>query len=226
MRLAKVVPFGRSMNEYRSMFALSDKDLDRNIVGVGDGPASFNAEMSALGKSVISVDPLYILSGEEIEEQFYSVVDDIIAQIKGAPDDWVWPYHKSPEHLRASRIETLKRFLADYDRGKTEGRYIVGELPDLRVEEDAFDLALCSHLLFLYSDHLTYDFHRASLLNLLALAPEVRLFPLLTLTPKPSPHLPPLIKDLESKGFSVSVETVGYELLRGGNEMLRIRKAT
>jgi len=43
--LEKVVPFGRSMDEYRKMFALTDGDLDRKILGVADGPASFNAEM-------------------------------------------------------------------------------------------------------------------------------------------------------------------------------------
>ena len=60
MKLEKVVPFGRSLDEYKNMFALSESDLDKKIIGMGDGPASFNAEMFALGKSVVSVDPLYI----------------------------------------------------------------------------------------------------------------------------------------------------------------------
>jgi hypothetical protein len=100
MKLEKVVPFGRSLAEYKSMFALSEDDLDKAIVGVGDGPASFNAEMFGMGKSVVSVDPLYVFRSDEIEKQFYSVVDDIIAQVKASPDDWVWSYHESPEHLK------------------------------------------------------------------------------------------------------------------------------
>ena len=38
-----IVPWGRSFDEYLDMFNLSENDLVRNIVGVGDGPASFNA---------------------------------------------------------------------------------------------------------------------------------------------------------------------------------------
>ena len=40
-----------------------------------------------------------------------------------------------------------------------------------------------------------------------------------------SPYVQPLVSELKSEGFIVSVETVGYELQRGGNEMLRIQKA-
>jgi len=56
-------------------------------------------------------------------------------------------------------------------------------------------------------------------------ASEVRIFPLLTLMLRESPYVQPLIEELTSEGFVVSVEKVGYELQRGGNEMLRIRKA-
>lgn len=52
MKLEKVVPFGRSLDEYKSMFALSSDDLKKNIVGIGDGP-SFSAETFALGKTVV-----------------------------------------------------------------------------------------------------------------------------------------------------------------------------
>lgn len=39
------------------MFALSDGDLQLKILGCADGPASFNAEASRLGHSVIAIDP-------------------------------------------------------------------------------------------------------------------------------------------------------------------------
>ena len=184
MKLEKVVPFGRSLDEYKNMFALTDGDLNKKIVGVGDGPASFNAEMFALGNSVVSVDPLYIFRAEEIERQFYSVVDNIISQVKATPHDWVWSNHRSPEHLKENRVNVLRRFVADYENGRGEGRYIVGELPTLGFERNKFDLALCSHFLFLYSDQLSYEFHRASVLEMLRVASEIRIFPLLTLNVK------------------------------------------
>ena len=225
MKLENVVPFGRSMHEYEKMFLLSDEDINKKIIGVGDGPASFNAEMFAQGKSVVSVDPLYVFRAEEIEKRFYSVVDNIIAQVKSTPNDWVWSYHKSPEHLKENRLNVLRRFVADYENGKNQGRYVIGELPILEFDDSQFQLALCSHFLFLYSDHFTYEFHRASVLEMLRVASEVRFFPLLTLMLRESPYVQPLIEELTSEGFAVSVEKVGYELQRGGNEMLRIRKA-
>lgn len=225
MQLNKVVPFGRSLDEYQKMFRLSPTDLDQAILGVGDGPASFNAEMTALGKSVISVDPVYEFQANEIETQFHAVVDGIIAQVQATPGDWVWSYHRSPDHLKENRIKVLQTFVTDYDNGKAEGRYILGELPHLTFATAQFDLALCSHFLFLYSEHFSYDFHRASVLEMLRVATEVRIFPLLTLMLDRSPHLQPLIAELQAKGFWVSIEKVEYELQKGGNEMLRVRRS-
>lgn len=224
MQLEKVVPFGRSLDEYKNMFALSDSDLEKAIVGVGDGPASFNAEMSALGKPVISVDPLYVFRAVDIEKQFNAVVDNIIAQVKATPDDWVWSYHRSADGLKENRVRALRCFAADYEAGKADGRYVIGELPNLGFEDNKFQLALCSHFLFLYSDQLSYEFHLASVREMLRVATEVRIFPLLTLMLKKSPHLQRLIETLKAEGFIVKVEKVSYEVQRGGNEMLRIQR--
>jgi len=69
MRLNEVIPWGRSFDEYRRMFALTDGDLSGNILGCGDGPASFNAEATVLGNRVVSCDPIYTFSADEIERQ-------------------------------------------------------------------------------------------------------------------------------------------------------------
>ena len=47
--LNQVIPWGRSLQEYKRMFNLSAEELDLRILGVGDGPASFNSEMNASG---------------------------------------------------------------------------------------------------------------------------------------------------------------------------------
>ncbi|MDZ7957859.1 MAG: hypothetical protein RMY34_08115 [Aulosira sp. DedQUE10] len=116
--LDQVVPFGRSMDEYIKMFNLTDTDLNKKIIGIGDGPASFNAEMTSQGKSVISVDPLYQFSAEEILQRFNEVVDLIINQVKATPNDWVWSYHKSPDNLRCKRVRVMQQFIADYEISK------------------------------------------------------------------------------------------------------------
>lgn len=224
MQLDQVVPFGRSLDEYRAMFSLPHADLDKKIIGVADGPASFNAEMQARGTHVVSVDPLYAFSAAEVERRFHAVVDGIMRQIRETPDDWVWTFHQSPEQLRERRIQVLTRFLTDYEQGKADGRYVIGELPRLACSDAQFELALCSHFLFLYSDHFSYEFHRAALFELLRIAGEVRIFPLLTLALKPSPYLAPLLENLASAGCVYEIRTVSYELQRGGNQMLCIKR--
>lgn len=59
MKLTEIVPWGRTLAEYKLMFALSDADLNRQILGCGDGSAGFNAEMTTLGYSVISLDSFF-----------------------------------------------------------------------------------------------------------------------------------------------------------------------
>jgi hypothetical protein len=59
MELREIVPWGRSFEEYRRMFALTESDLAGRTIGCGDGPASFNAEATAAGHAVVSCDPIY-----------------------------------------------------------------------------------------------------------------------------------------------------------------------
>lgn len=55
----KIVPWGRSFEEYLRTFALSEEDLSRNILDCAGGPAGFNVEMHRRGRRVVSCDPLY-----------------------------------------------------------------------------------------------------------------------------------------------------------------------
>lgn len=222
MQLERVVPFGRSLDEYVHMFALSESDLQRSILSVADGPASFNAEGTAKGYRIHSCDPLYAFGGEEIRDRFYAVLDDIMAQIESTPDDWVWGYHASPTALRKHRIATAERFYADYEAGKQAGRYAVGALPSLTYVDDSYSLSLSSHFLFLYSEQLDTDFHIEAIADMLRVSPEARIFPLVTLAQTKSPHLDPVIRHFQARGYECQVETVDYELQPGGNEMLTI----
>ena len=230
MQLSDIVPWGRSYAEYAAMFALSDEDVQKRILGCGDGPASFNAECTALGGSVISVDPIYEFGEEEIAIRFEQAAPDIISQVGKTLDSWVWSHHGTPEGLLACRRSALECFLADYETGKAAGRYLAKELPTLPFENGTFDLALCSHLLFLFSAHLSEEFHVLSVLELWSVlelcrvAKEVRIFPLLTLEQKPSPHLPAILQKISLHGLDAEVIKVPYEFQRGGNEMLVVKR--
>ncbi len=117
----------------------------------------------------------------------------------------------------------MEDFLADFDAGKEQGRYISGELPLLPFENGQFDMALSSHFLFLYSAHLSIEFHIQALREMLRVSHEVRVFPLLTLYGASSPHLRAVNEYFPENGFSVDTLRVPYEFQRGGNQMLVIK---
>ena len=226
MQLDRVVPFGRSLDEYIKMFSLSDHDLQSSILSVADGPASFNAEGTAKGYQIQSVDPLYAFSAGEIRDRFYAVRDNIIDQIKATPEDWVWRYHKSADDLKEHRTRVTENFAADYDTGKSQGRYTVGELPQLAYADNTFDLGLCSHFLFLYSAQFDEAFHLSAIEEMLRVCQTVSIFPLLTLSQEKSPYIATVIEQLEKAAYHCAVEKVDYELQPGGNEMLRISRSS
>ena len=82
------------------------------------------------------------------------------------------------EELGQLRMAAMEEFLLDYDRGKAEGRYVNAELPNLPFQDHIFDLALCSHFLFLYSSTLDGEFHIAAIREMCRVAHQVRIFPL------------------------------------------------
>jgi len=61
-KLENVIPWGRSLEEYIRMFALTPEDLRCSILDCAGGPASFNVEMTRKGYKVVSCDPVYLLS--------------------------------------------------------------------------------------------------------------------------------------------------------------------
>jgi hypothetical protein len=222
IQLNEVIPWGRSFAEYGRMFALTGEDLAGRLLGCGDGPASFNAEATERGHAVVSCDPLYAFSAAEIERRVHDCYGDLIAQVRRCVDGFVWDEFRDPDHLGRCRLAAMRRFLDDFEQGKAEGRYLTAALPDLPFEEGRFDLALVSHLLFLYSGQLDFDFHQAAITELLRVAREVRIFPLLTLDRTLSPHVEPLRAHFTRQGWDVQVCAVPYEFQRGGRHMLRI----
>jgi len=218
----QIVPWGRSCAEYELMFDLSESELTAGVLDCGGGPSSFTAEVSARGCRAVSVDPIYAFSGSEIRTRFEAVADSMLSQVRATPDDWTWSYHHSPDDLLVTRRRALEGFLADYESGLRESRYLKGELPSLPFAPASFGLAVCSHLLFLYSDLLTEDFHIRAARELCRVAREVRIFPLLTQSREPSPHLSTVRSALETDGYTTEVVGVSYEFQRGGNQMLRV----
>jgi hypothetical protein len=224
--LDQVVPWGRSFAEYEQLFGLTAADLERRILGCGDGPAAFNADATRRGSRVVSCDPLYAFSRTDIETRIAATCDTVLEQTRRNADQFVWGHGiASIDELGEVRMRAMRVFLADYDDGKEAGRYVDAGLPVLPFADASFDLALCSHLLFLYSALLDEAFHRASIRELCRVAAEVRVFPLLALDGSRSPLLEACVEEARAAGAVAETVPVRYEFQRGGNEMLRLRRS-
>jgi len=206
------------------MFTLSADDLTLSILGCGDGPASFTAEATQQGRRVTSCDPIYQFDAEQLRRRIDETAEGVLEQTRQNAHAFVWDAIPSLDALMETRMAAMHAFLDDYPAGTADGRYVEAALPSLPLEDDAFDLALSSHFLFLYSAQLGDDFHRLAIREMCRVAREVRIFPLLALGGAPSPLVDVAVRELPADGFVVSIEPVPYEFQRGANEMLRIHR--
>ncbi len=221
--LDRVVPWGRCADEYRRMFSLDDSALESRILGCGDGPASFNAQWTAAGGNVVSCDPLYRFTAEQIQQRIDQARAQITTLARRNRDQFIWSERiPDVDSMVSHRMATMNRFLADYDQGLQQGRYVDASLPHLPFDGDSFDLSICSHFLFLYSNQLSESFHNDSIHAMLRVAKEVRIFPLLDLDARRSRHVAPVVQGLRRQGHLANIETVDYEFQCGANQMLRI----
>lgn len=220
--LDSIVPWGRSMKEYNMMFRLNDP-LSMHIASFGDGPASFNAEVTAKGGRVVSFDPIYQFSGEEIAERMERVRGLMMRQIRENQNSYIWKSIRSPNELELIRLLAMKRFLKDYEEGRRAGRYQFHTLPDrLPYEADTFDIGISSHFLLLYAS-LGYGFHIAAIGEMLRVCKEVRIFPYLDMDSRDSSLTHDVLRHFRRK-YHIRVVDTTYELQKGCNKLLVISK--
>ncbi len=220
--LKNIVPWGRNLEEYSKIFNLTDEDFNRRIISFGDGPASFNSEMTQLNKYVVSIDPIYQFSKDELKQRIAETKETVIEQTKLNIENFVWKNIRDVDHLVNIRMNAMTQFLLDFEKGKEQNRYRYHELPNATDYKDLqFDLGLSSHFLILYSQ-LGVDFHIQSITEMLRICKEIRIFPLLNLNAERSEILTPIIEYYKFD-FDVAIQKVDYEFQRNGNEMLVIK---
>ncbi|MBE9192614.1 SAM-dependent methyltransferase [Gloeocapsopsis crepidinum LEGE 06123] len=224
-QLENVVPWGRSLPDYIKMFGLTLDDFKLRILDCAGGPASFNAEITKRGYKVVSCDPIYQFTHAEIAQRIQETYPVILKGVQETRDHLVWQDIESPEQLGKIRMAAMRQFLDDFPTGVAAGRYITAELPNLPFDSGEFDLALCAHLLFTYSEQFSLEFHLQSVLELCRVAKEVRIFPLLVnFSNDISPWLEPVITHLQNQGYTTEIKQVAYEFQKGGNQLLRVYK--
>lgn len=221
--LSSVVPWGRTLEEYKTMFNLNEEELKKSIASFGDGPASFNSEMTELKNNVTSFDPIYQFGKEQILNRIEETKDIVMKQTRENKDNFVWTTIKDLDELEKMRMGAMYNFTEDFDKGREENRYIPHELPNKTTFSDKhFDIGLSSHFLLLYPN-LGLDFHIKSIDEMLRICKEVRIFPILDLDAKESSMLKPIV-DNYCKSYDVKIEKTNYMFQKDGDKMLIIRQ--
>lgn len=174
------------------------------------GPLAFNAEAADRGWHVTSCDPVYQFQADEIRRRIDDVYPEIMAKMRQGADSYIWESLSSVEQLGEVRMKAMSRFLSDFDAGCRQGRYVSASLPSLPFTDSEFDLALCSHYLFLYSNHVDRAAHLESMRELCRVASEVRVFPVVSLDGEVSKHLDQVMTALSVNGIDVPLQPVSY----------------
>ncbi len=170
----------------------------------------------------MALDPVYARPTKEVLAEANDAVAGGAKIIDPNCDAFVWDWYGSREARADLRRRAREAFTDDYLHHR--GTYLAGSLPNLPLQDRSFDLALCSHLLFTWSDVFDEEWHRAALLELGRVATEVRVFPLVMQGSGDAvPFLPSLMSRLAGEGFDCQVVHVSYEFQRGANQMLVVR---
>lgn len=208
----------RSFAEYEAMFDLPTP-LPGSILDCCAGASGFTAIACNRGVDAIAVDPAYELSDAELAatlRQDRTAGTGLVDQHAG---DFVWHWYGSRENRDRMRAEAAEIFLAD--RAANPQRYVAAALPRLPFDDRRFELALCSHLLFTWSDQFDADWHLAALRELARVAVEVRVFPLVVQgNGLPVPFLGDVREQLAATGIGSAIRQVPYEFQRGADRML------
>ena len=221
-QLDDIVLIGRTFAEYHRLFALDNTNADDIILDAAGGVSSFCAEANAQGWNVTAADRIYGLDADTIEAKCAVDLYEVMGKLPPVADKYVWETIPDIPTLTAERERAYTAFVADY-RLQGLQRYVPTTLPQTDFADNQFTLALVSHFLLLYDDHLDDDFHKATLTELLRVTSrEVRIFPLINLHYQRSPIVAQWMADPDFANCTFEVVPVDYEFLKGGNELLRI----
>ncbi len=125
------------------------------------------------------------------------------------------------------RKNAMNDFLEDFEGGS----YKYAKLPHLRFAADSFDLCLSGHFLFTYDDRFDYEFHLASIISMIEVSREIRIFPLVDMNNSRrdkernfSPFVYRLLDELSEFGLKAEIIPVDFEFQRGAGFMMKIIK--
>lgn len=207
-----------SFDEVTDMFALSKDELSMRILHYNAGISSFAATLHFRDGFVIAADPLYSESTQALTQQILKGQKALKQEIQDHPERFalkqdiaVW--------LTAHEGRNVL-FLEDFEAGKAQKRYIAASLPRLPFEDEAFDLVLVAHHFFTKAMDLSAMI--VDLTELMRVANEVRIFPLLSSDGALTQRVGEVAAYLQGQGLGVEIKSSLFELQKYGNALMRI----
>jgi hypothetical protein len=224
LELNDIAAIGRTFDEYSRMFGLSSTKLrNTRILDAGGGISSFTAEANDMGLDAKSADRIYKFTPDEIEAKCASDLNKVLSQMPSVRDKYTWNFYKNEDGLRNHREKAYRKFLEDF-RAHPKYRYIKTSFPDTIFTNNEFDMTLVSHFLFMYDEHLDYNFHADSMAELIRITKEeIRIFPIVNLRCTRSGFVDKIMKDIKFNKVKFEIKKVDFEFVKGGNEYLSVR---
>lgn len=224
--LDNILVTGRTYEEYVAFFDLDEKDLrNKKVLDCPSGASSFIHTAKRKNIDVKGVDILYENNLKDIYKQGKISIEKIYEDVSWMKDN-CFNFYKTIQNHKHHRVSALEKFYEDFNKKE----YIYNELPKLNFEDNSFDLLVSSHLLFVYDDRLNYEFHKNSILEMLRVSKEVRIFPLVDFQNKNqdkeknfSPFVYRILEDL--KNCTCQIKKVDFEFQAKANYMLKISKS-
>ena len=209
-----MVSIGRSFDEYTKFFDLDEFELEgKKVLDIASGFSSFKAEATLKEIETTAIDKIFFFDEKKLKEivkESLKTIDSLNIEAHN------FDYFKDLDDLKDKRRIVANLFLYDFEQNSDN--YIGMNLPNIMFKPKSFDIALISHLLFLYDDILDENFHLKLIKNALRVSKEVRVFPLVNLKNEKSIFLEKILSE-----FNCEIKAVDYEFLKNANEVLIIK---
>lgn len=215
--MRKLVLWGHRPTDYQLMFDLSEDDLKKPILEFGCGPSAVNTALP----NVTSCDPLFVLDKDTLVAKSSLIFADMLSDIEKEKDRFDFDSCGGLERLVWQRKQGMNDFLADYELGLEENRYVPATELKLPFEHFQFEFALVSHYLFGLEEQ-DVEFHVELIKELARVAKDVRVFPLIDRYGHTSDLLGPVLLKLQQENYGTEVRDVAYPYQKNGNAMLRV----
>jgi hypothetical protein len=221
--LRDVIAIGRTFDEYCRMFNLTFTRLKGvAVLDAGGGVSSFTAEANGLGLNVKSADRIYGFSPQELESKSAVDLAEMLSKIDDIKENYNWDFYGNSTGLAQYRENARAGFIADYKVNRAS-HYVKTSFPWTVFTGGEFDITIMSHLLFLYDEHLDYEFHADTVAELLRITrEEVMIYPLFNLRWKKCLFVDRIMGDARFSKSRFTVKKSGFEFVKGANEYLSI----